>query len=54
MAPTTVEVPSGIAELTPQWLTGALRADPTLPDAPTVDGRITEVWNCGYEQGVWH
>lgn len=18
-----------------------------------VDGRITEVWNCGYEQGVW-
>jgi predicted SnoaL-like aldol condensation-catalyzing enzyme len=19
-----------------------------------VDGRITEVWNCGYKQGVWH
>lgn len=19
-----------------------------------VDGRITEVWNCGYEQGIWH
>ena len=18
-----------------------------------VDGRITEVWNCGYKQGVW-
>jgi predicted SnoaL-like aldol condensation-catalyzing enzyme len=19
-----------------------------------VDGKITEVWNCGYKQGVWH
>jgi predicted SnoaL-like aldol condensation-catalyzing enzyme len=19
-----------------------------------VDGRITEVWNCGYKQGMWH
>lgn len=19
-----------------------------------VDGRITEVWNCGYKQGIWH
>jgi predicted SnoaL-like aldol condensation-catalyzing enzyme len=19
-----------------------------------VDGRITEVWNCGHEQGIWH
>ncbi|BCI52447.1 hypothetical protein NIIDNTM18_17250 [Mycolicibacterium litorale] len=19
-----------------------------------IDGRITEVWNCGYKQGVWH
>ncbi len=19
-----------------------------------VDGRITEVWNCGYQQGVWN
>ncbi len=18
-----------------------------------IDGRITEVWNCGYQQGVW-
>jgi hypothetical protein len=19
-----------------------------------VDGRITKVWNCGYQQGVWN
>ncbi|CNO78803.1 SnoaL-like polyketide cyclase [Mycobacterium tuberculosis] len=19
-----------------------------------VDGKITEVWNCGYQQGVWN
>jgi predicted SnoaL-like aldol condensation-catalyzing enzyme len=19
-----------------------------------VDGKIVEVWNCGYKQGVWH
>lgn len=36
--PTTAEIPSGIDELTPQWLTEVLSADSTLPESVTVTG----------------
>ncbi|BBZ61594.1 phosphotransferase [Mycolicibacterium monacense] len=38
----TAEIPSGIDDLTPQWLTETLRADPTLPDTVTVTGLRSE------------
>jgi len=38
----TAEVPSGIGDLDPKWLTAALREDPTIPDAATVDHVVAE------------
>ncbi len=38
----------------PMTLKGGTRVDVgSMEIFRVVDGRITEVWNCGYKQGVW-
>jgi Ecdysteroid kinase-like family len=42
MTAATASIPAGIDEVTPQWLTSALRADPALPQDITVTGLRAE------------